>query len=282
MVLASDSGGTGGGAGGTTGYSPTQQKSDDTFNSVVDKVAKSVGTPSAAKQAQKDPPVYLGGKYAVGSQDYYDMQRRGHSNDNILTTSQAEGMYFNFSQKERDKFLSQLQLAGYDVGTLNDYKLSQLWAGYVAQAAGYYSVGKKVTPWDVIAKDRQQREAYAAQPRTVTQTQSSLDLSSRTDASAMFEQAAQSLLGRNPTKSESASFYKALNAYEKANPAITTTTATYKGSDLLSQSSVTKGGVSEGARSYLAEQQAKADPEYGAYQAATTYMGALMQAIGMK
>ena len=281
MALQSD-GSTGGGAGGTSGYSPSQSKTDkkntNSFNDAVKKASQSMG--SSQTRSAKDPPVYLGAKYKPGTQDYYDMIRRGHSADNVMNLSQAQQMYFGFDQKTRDKFLSQLQLAGYDASTLNDNKLSQLWAGYVAQAAGYYASGKKVTPWDVIAKDMQQREATAAQPRTVTSTQVQANESTRTDASALFEQAATSLLGRAPTKSESSKFFGALNKYEKANPTVTTTTSNYSGEgDLTSQSSTSKGGVSADARAYLAEQQAKADPEYGAYQAATTYMGALMQAI---
>lgn len=279
MALQSD-----GGAGGTSGYSPSQSKTDkkntNSFNEAVKKAGQSISANNLASSATKDPPVYLGAKYKPGTQNYYDMIRRGHSADNVLTLSQAQQMYFGFDQKTRDKFLSQLQLAGYDASTLNDNKLSQLWAGYVAQAAGYYASGKKVTPWDVIAKDMTQREATVAQPRTVTSTQTQAQMSSKTDASALFEQAASSLLGRSPTKSESAKFFGALNKYEKANPTVTTTTSNYSGEgDLTSQSSTSSGGVSADARAYLAEQQAKADPTYGAYQAATTYMGALMQAI---
>lgn len=289
MVLQSD-GSTGGGAGGVGGYSPSQKSTDkkntDSFNaSVKRKQAElAAGGSTSSAPASKDPPVYLGSKYKPGSDAYHEMIRRGHSTDNILSLSSAQQMYFGFDQKTRDKFLSQLQLAGYDASTLNDNKLSQLWAGYVAQAAGYYASGKKVTPWDVISKDMTQREASgaaaAAQPRTVTSTQTQAQLSTRTDASALFEQAASTLIGRAPTKAESSKFFGALNKYEKENPQTTTTTSNYSAAgDLTSQKSTSSGGVSADARAYLAEQQAKADPEYGAFQAATTYMGALMQAI---
>lgn len=286
MALQSD-GSTGGGAGGTGGYSPSQQKQDkkstNSFNDAVKKAGQSISANNLASSSgsAKDPPVYLGAKYKPGTDAYHEMIRRGHSPDNVLGVSAAQQMYFGFDQKTRDKFLSQLQLAGYDASTLNDNKLSQLWAGYVAQAAGYYASGKKVTPWDVIAKDMTQRESVAAaQPRTVTSTQVQAQMSSRTDASALFEQAASSLLGRAPTKSESSKFFGALNKYEKANPQTTTTTTDYSAEgDVTGQKSTSSGGVSADARAYLAEQQAKADPEYGAYQAATTYMGALMQAI---
>ena len=73
---------------------------------------------------------------------------------------------------------------------------------------------------------------------------------------------------------------EALNAYEKANPTITTQTTNYMGDTVTGQTSTTKGGVKEGARQLMAVEDVKADPEYGAYQAATTYFDAMMDMIG--
>src|SRR5688500_18852935 len=126
----------------------------------------------------------------------------------------------------------------------------------------------------------QQREAYMNTPRTVTQTSTAFDMSTREDAHAIFLQAAQSLLGRDPTKSEIGAFQKALNAYEKANPTVTTQTTNYMGDTVTGQTSTTKGGVKEGARQLMAVEDVKKDPEFGAYQAATTYFDAMMQMIG--
>src|SRR5688500_20335702 len=88
----------------------------------------------------------------------------------------------------------------------------------------------------------QQREAYMNTPRTVTQTSTAFDMSTREDAHAIFLQAAQSLLGRDPTKSEIGAFWKALNAYEKANPTVTTQTTNYMGDTVTGQTSTTKIG----------------------------------------
>lgn len=194
------------------------------------------------------------------------------------TVTQVAGQFYSWDQKTRDKFLAQASLAGYDTNNMKDGQLAQLWGNYVSQAAEYYKQGVNVTPWDIMAKDRAQRESAA--PRTVTQTSKSFDLSTEGDARAIFYTAAQQLLGRDPTKGETKSFQEALNNMERANPTITTTTSNYLGQELQSQESTTQGGVKEGARQMQAMDAAKAKPEYGAYQASTTYFNALMQMIG--
>lgn len=277
MVLAASGGG---GGGGTYGYSPSSEKKDtqkaDALGKAVEKFKSGASTPTSG--GTKDPLVYLGQndrlqgemRFTAGT-GYYDKTGKA---------SEIAGQYYDWSQKTKDKFLTQLGLAGYDTSTMRDAQIAQLWAGYVGQAASYYQSGNKLTPWDILSKDMQQREAYLNTPRSVTQTSTSYDMSTREDAHAIFLQAAQSLLGRDPTKSEISSFQKALNKYEKANPTKTTQTTNYLGDTVTGQTSTTTGGVKEGARAVMATEDVKADPEYGAYQAATTYFDAMMDMIG--
>src|SRR5678815_3759464 len=230
----------------------------------------------------KDPTVYLGTKphqEMAGSSGYYQALASGNY-DNTAKLSEGSSQYYTWDDKTKNKFLSQLSFAGYDTKNLRDEQVAALWAGYAQQASAYYLAGSKMTPWDILAKDRQAREAYMNTPRTVTQTQTNVDLSSRGDAHAIFLQAAQSLLGRDPTKSEITSFQKALNSYEKKHPTVSTTTSNYMGDQLQTQNTTTKGGVKDATRQIMATEDVKADPEYGAYQAATTYFDAMMQMIG--
>lgn len=237
---------------------------------------------SSSKGGVKDPLVYLGVKKHTpmyGSSSYYAAQSAG-AYDNTVKLSEVANQYYNWDNKTKNKFLTQLGLAGYDTSGMKDSQIAQLWGNYAAQAAQYFGQGRRLTPWDILAKDRDQREAYMNTPRTVTQSSTSYDMSTREDAHGIFLQAAQSLLGRDPTKAEIGAFQKALNAYEQANPTVTTQTSNYVGDTLQSQSSTTKGGVKEGARQLMALEDVKADPEYGAYQAATTYFDAMMEMIG--
>lgn len=196
------------------------------------------------------------------------------------TVSQVAGQYYSWDQKTKDKFLANAELAGYDTKNMKDGQLASLWGQYVQQASAYYAQGQKVSPWDIMIKDGRQREAYKNAPRTVTQKSTNYDLSTEGDARAIFYSAAQQLLGRDPTKAETRQFQKVLNAMERANPTVTTATANYVGDELQSQTSTTTGGVKEGARQMEAMDLAKAKPEYGAYQAATTYFDAMLEAIG--
>jgi hypothetical protein len=189
-------------------------------------------------------------------------------------------MYYQWDAKTKGKFLSQLGLAGFDTGKLKDAELASLWGGYVEVAGKYAQAGQTLSPWDVLGKDIAQREDQAATPRAVTQTQKSYNLSTAEDAHALFQGAAQTLLGRDPTKSEIARFKATLNKYEQANPTMTTTTSDYLGSELQSQTSTTKGGVSAASQQLAAQEEAKKNPEYGAYQAATSGMNWLMEMIG--
>lgn len=258
-----------GGGGGMGGVPASQQQDQNTFNSTVKKNANAtvgaVGTTtSTGHGTAKNPTIYMGSDSRIA----------------YIGQDAAASMYYKWDAKTKNQFLSQLGLAGYDVGTLKDAQLASLWAGYVEVAGKYSLAGSWVSPWEVIGKDIAQREEAAATPRTVTQTQKSYSLSTAEDAQALFQGAAQTLLGRDPTKAEISRFKGILNKYEQANPSITTTTSDYLGSELQNQESATQGGVTAASQQLIAQEEAKKDPEYGAYQAATNGMNWLMEMIG--
>ncbi|HEY6022252.1 MAG TPA: hypothetical protein VIY48_21005 [Candidatus Paceibacterota bacterium] len=259
--------------------------------------AKRDAAAGMSANTSKNPLIYLGraappaesygygpgsthpGPYAEGYQPTMTTGLFGNSVDKTATLSEVTNQYYGWDSATKNRFITQLNLAGFNASGMSDSQLASAWADYAGQAARYYQQGsgQKLTPWDILAKDMQQREA--AQPRTVTSTSSSSNMSTSEDAHAIFMQAAQSLLGRDPTKTEISSFRKKLNEYESANPTVTTTTSNYVGQDLKSQSSKTTGGVSADTRNMMAMENAKSQPEFGAYQAATTYMDALMKTI---
>lgn len=286
MAIRQDSGGTGGGGGGGTGLpSSYQQSQQSDFNKSRDNLAAqgggTAGAPAAATGpydardprsatapygSEKDPLVYAGPDSRIA----------------YLPASQVINQFYGWDAKTKDKFLSQLSLAGYNTATMKDQDIQKAWAQYVVQAAAYNFYGHKaMSPWEALGKDIAQNDAASKKPRTVTQTAKSYNLSTAEDAHALFKASAQQLLGRDPTKAEIARFKTTLNKFESANPSTTTTTSTYGGTgELTNQTSVTTGGVSQGAQSLIAEEEAKKNPEYGAYQAATTGMNWLMELVG--
>jgi hypothetical protein len=219
--------------------------------------------PKAPTANAKDPLVYMG----AGSQIAY------------LPASQASAAVFQWDSQTENKFKSQLALAGYDLSGMDQQKIAQLWSQYVNLAANYSLNGQDLSPWQVLQKDIATHESV--QPRTVMSQTKQYNISTYEDAFGLYEKVAQNLLGRNPTKAETASFQKILNQYEYAHPTTTTWQSTYMGSQLQDrQATKTTGGVTAQAQAAIAEEQAKQDPEYGAYQAATNGMNWLMKAIG--
>lgn len=271
--------------GGTMGQSPSQEKRVEDINTAIRKMA-SGGTPTGKQTSAnpRDPLVFLGYKTssAPGTAGFYGATKSTTPMERIdqtATLTEVTNQYFTWDQKTKDKFLSQLALTGRDVTGLADAQIASLWGAYAQQAAAYMSAGQKLTPWDIIAKDMRQRESFLKTPRTVKQTSTDVQLSTSEDARAIFMQAAQSLLGRDPTKAESKTFQAALNAYEEANPRTTTSTQQFMGDELQSQDQTTTGGVTAEARGLLAMEDIKKDPEYGAHQAATNGMNWLMEMV---
>src|SRR6478752_5995780 len=100
------------------------------------------------------------------------------------------------------------------------------------------------------------------------------------DVRALTTQMLTELLGRAPTDEELAKYRSSINGYERANPEMTTTTHTLNDmGEEVAQSSTTTGGASQAALGSIVEGGAKKGPEYGKYQAGTTYFNALMQMI---
>lgn len=186
--------------------------------------------------------------------------------------------WYTMDRATKDKFEAQLAAAGYKTETMTDADLSKVWGSYAAQAAAYANAGKQITLWDLISMD--QRTRATAKPVTTTNVSKSYNISNYEDTHAIFMNAAQSLLGRAPTVAETKAFQRQLNAYERANPSVTTTTQTTSGLGNSTSTSSTSGGVTAAAMQDMAQQAAQQNPEYGSYQAATTYFNSLLSAIG--
>ena len=264
---------------GPTGSAPQPPSStDQALNSFVG--AQSV--PQSGK-----PTIAFGGKvYGPQSRPLSDFEHGTYLQQQQFTnvTKSVIDMgneYYKWSDDQRQQFRAKLALIDKSAMTAPDSTIAQAWNGYVQQSADYLAGGVSVTPLDILAKDISAKTGPAASlAGTKTQTTSDTSLTSRVDANAIFKSAAQSLLGRAPTADESAQFASLLNSQESANPTNATITSTTDAlGNTTSSNRTTTGGVSSAAAQLLAQQQAEKNPEYGAYQAATTYMGALVNAI---
>lgn len=174
------------------------------------------------------------------------------------------------------------QAAGLNVQSFDD--ISKLWESVVNQAATTFSrTSKKVTPWALL----EMRGKYAGpdgkmQNKVTTSTQ--IDEMDPAEARGLFEQTATNLLGRAPSQSELDDFIAKAQMIARQNPAISTTVSKvgFDGEvEEGTQHTTTKGGAQVvNAKAQLAAQDmAKQDDEYGAYQAAGTYFPLLFDAL---
>lgn len=199
--------------------------------------------------------------------------------------------WFQMDTVERKRYKDTFILMGLiNPQRATDQDYSQIWMSYVQQLAKYNvaSPGTKITIGDLMDADLKQKEQndpglaelMRTGKRTTTRTSTNIQKSSSLDARAMADTAARALLGRKATDEENGKLLAALNKMETENPEVTTTSQEEDMyGQVLGSTSTTTGGVTAQARQQMAQEQAEANPEYGAYQAATTYMGSLMDMV---
>lgn len=206
------------------------------------------------------------------------------------TLSESVQEFYLWDEKERRKWGEWLvRLALIAPEDVNNYKvLEDAWKEIVQDAANLYAggAGHKMDPWqtarfisgDEADRERRRKSFADEAPFTGTKTQvsSSVDLTDPTTAKAVINDVLSQMLGRAANPEELSQFTATLNAAERANPTKTTTTGTYQDGDLLSSSSVSSGGVDRGQ---VIQDRAMNLPDYGAFQASTTYADALFRAI---
>lgn len=199
-----------------------------------------------------------------------------------LTMEEALQQFWKFSDTDKARFDNFLARSGAKPGEMTTLKKYDIWKTYIEASLNYAMAGKtNISPWDVMNAEISAREAeQAKEPKTVTQTSRSVDLSSRADVEAILYQASKTLLGRAPTDDEVASFLTGVNAMERESPTLVTTrTTTSPEGEVVDQQVERSGGVSDTARSLAAKKEAEKSPEYGAYQAATTYYNDFMELL---
>lgn len=137
--------------------------------------------------------------------------------------------------------------------------------------------------------------------RTITETATQVDISNPEQSRALVQNVLSQALGRWATGAELEEFVGTLNAYQRDNPSVSTRTTTVapetrtqtttespdgsqssstsvQGGESNSSTTSQQGATAEGGQQLLLE-NAMESPDYGAYQAATTYYQALLGAL---
>lgn len=254
-----------------------QQTADEDTLAILRGLTSQYAGPNSAA-TNTEPNVYLGGSMPNWSGGDHAAQA-----PHIVSLTQAQNDFYSWSPAEQQQWANKMYRAGLinDPGNY-DAALAQ-WRSAVEFAAGQYTYGKKrITPWDVM-QDRLGLSKLAGNgngPRTVTSTSTRLQVLTNGDANAMITAIFQNQLGRDPDKGEMARYRSMLINKVKDSPETTKTTTTTDALGNSTSSSTSSGGVSQGELQSLVQEPVNADPEWGAYQAATTYMGALEGLLG--
>lgn len=238
--------------------------------------ARSSGAASATPQVYMGHSLFEQGQTSSPSSDQQRIMK-----DDILGIDSATTYFSTFAESEQKAMANKLYRAGLLDDPNDVFGAYAAWQDAVKFAADQYTFGgKRITPWDVIQTRigiGRSTQARRLVPRTQTNTSSAVDVLTNGDANAMIQAMYQNELGRDPSSGELSRYRSMLINKTKANPRVTTTTTTgMPGGDSHTTSS-TSGGYSSTALQGDLQHDVHADPEYGAYQAATSYMGAIQQ-----
>lgn len=220
--------------------------------------------------------------------------------DNYMSLVDAQNLPFSWSEDEKDKIIREgilRKVPGFSEN-MGMQELMSAWDDLVKLSAGAAKSGYKVSPNDILnsyksregttyKKGNWEYDAITDQPvryvgpLTKTDTNTRVDLSTREDALSLAKTSMAQMLGRAPTQGELSNYLTLLNGYERANPATSVSTSHIDPTtgEVTSTDTSSTGGAGAAGKAALLEQNMQQNPEYGAYQAATTYYGAMMQEI---
>lgn len=206
-----------------------------------------------------------------------------------------------------DEQMQQWAVYCVSLGLLSEEKASDpealygAWKDAVGHAATFTAKGRKVDPYQAAAwmasTDNWGRTANGQArgiigsggegggPETLftgkkTRTVRTINLTDPATARAMVNSQLTNMLGRRASDEEVDEFIGTLNRFERDNPSVQRTTDTYKNGELVDTANKSSGGVSDSQVNEMIEEDAMALPEYGAFQAASTYYDAFRSAIG--
>lgn len=250
---------------------------------------RAAGTATTNTSSALSSKVFMGGAVAAAHEDSRHTLMGAPAEPKgtrpaYVDIQDAYVQWFRMDPAEQVELTDRFYRAGL-ISNPGDYAAAaREWRSAVDAAAGYNAAGKDITPWQVInlaeilrAKDTPDA---AAGPKQTTQVSTRVDVLSRPDAEAIVMNVFRGAVGRDPEQGELDRYAALLIGKSKANPTKSTTTTDYTADGSVATSNtISTGGISSAALQQAAQDEARADPEYGAYQAATTYFNALIGAL---
>lgn len=214
--------------------------------------------------------------------------------DKSVTIQQALSQPYGWDEDKVSKTIAEMNKSGFKVTSFDD--MVNVWGQLVTRASGMYaySEGKnKVSPWDVLSMyghesmaankqlDLLSQESNPLANATRTTVQKSVSDISQGDAWSVLQNSLSQMLGRDPSDRELRDFAYRMNQLAAKNPTVTRQTTKYdKNGNPVNSSSHTSAGFDANDLAEAAYNKAQSDPNYGEYQAASTYFNAALSALG--
>ena len=214
--------------------------------------------------------------------------------DDIRTSDEAHGLMLAWHGTDRFTQWGQklLGLGLIDAGDETSVEiLDAVWQDAVDLAARFLTAGKKVTPWkaaELMAKSGSggSGSRYGSGGTggggftgNRSSTSTSVDLTDPATAKAITNDTLSNALGRAARPEELSQFIQVINTAERASPTVITSNTRYDKDREVSRSETKSGGLTSAGRSQMVLDRAQALPEYGAFQAASTYFNAMTDAL---
>lgn len=190
--------------------------------------------------------------------------------DHMVTLDEALSEFYRWAGTKKmteweDFLLKQGLIEEADRGNLK--VLNDWWQTAVEQSVNFASAGRRFTPQDALKIYAAGQSSKKTAPAPSTRVQ--VDISNPTEAKALIIDAFQRRVGKDPTDAQIAELTASLQAAQRSNPTVATVSA-----DGTSVS--TSGGLN--AQQFI-DDKARSLPDYGNYQAATTYYNAYLDAL---
>lgn len=249
-----------------------------------------MGDAPVKKDTHKVQETYAPGPYAgghtvsePGTPDTVTTKK--DQGDKVLTASQAVDLPYLWDQDKITNAIKRMQDAGLEVNTFDD--MVGVWQGLVQRASKSYTLsgGKmQMTPWDALDlyKSESGGDAAGSQGFTGSRTTVARNVTELSDGQSwsVLQSTLQKMLGRDPSDEELRNFTYKMSQQAAHNPSITKTIAHYKDGQLTRTNSHTNPGFTMDDAVEAAYNRAQNNPDYGEYQAATTYFNAALSALG--
>lgn len=229
------------------------------------------------RASSSNPPLlrYRTGPINLGSAPLPDSIRREVEDGKVESTlDDAKLEFYSWSFKQQQDFAKEL----YEKNLIQSpYDLSAaqgVWEDVVKAATNYYAAGNPLTPEEILDNAAALKK-IAADPKSVTSVNTAVNVMGEAEAKQLVRSIFQQGVGRDPTSDELEMYANQVVSASEEKASVTTMTQTKNSTGGVDTDTVSMPGYTAADAREAIQTGMERDPEYGIYQAATTYWNAL-------